>query len=312
MMYSTSLRHRPRCFQAFSGLTVEEFDRLVALMHTDWVTQRVERLRNLRPKRTRAEGGGRKCVLPLLEDQLLLTLVWARLYPVYLVLEYLFGIDESTVCRTLQMITPLLDGRFTLPKRLPKRKIRSLEELKQFLPPDIDLDDILADATEQVIPRPATKRKRKPYHSGKKRKFTLKTQIATTKKGYLLHISPTVGGRMHDYKLFQRSGLPQCVPKESVLYVDSGYQGIKKDYAGLRVLLPYKRHRGKKELTRSEKIFNKKQRRVRIMVENTLAKLKKFQVLNHVYRHALHNYNQTFRFVANVVNFRMLCRVSTA
>jgi hypothetical protein len=102
---------------------------------------------------------------------------------------------------------------------------------------------------------------------------------------------------MHDYKLFQRSGLPQCIPKESALYVDNGYQGIKRDYAGLQVFIPYKRHRGKKELTRGEKIFNKKQRRVRIMVENVLAKLKKFQVLNQVYRHAVHSYNDTFRLV---------------
>lgn len=311
MNYS-SLKRRPRCFQSFTGLTVEEFDRLTALIRNDWLIQREERLHLLRPHRKRREGWGRKYGLPLLEDQLLLTLVWTRLYLIYLVLEYMFRIDESTVSRTVQIIQPLLQKRFMLPQRLPKRKIRTLEELKEFLPPDVDLDDILTDATEQVIPRPEKKRKRKPYHSGKKRKFTVKTQIATTKKGFIVHVSPVVGGRTHDYKIFKKSGLPQLVPRESIVYGDSGYQGIKKDYPDLAVLIPFKRHRGKKTLARSEKLFNKKQRKVRIRVENTFAKIKKFEVLNQVYRHSLHNYNQTFRFVANIVNFRMLCRLQAA
>jgi hypothetical protein len=306
------LRRRPRCFLAFSGLEVEEFNRLAALINEDWINQRQERLRTLRPKRKRKEGAGRKYALSTLEDQLLLTLVWSRLYPVYLALEYLFAVDESTVSRTLLAIKPLLATRFTLPERLPKKKVRSLEELKEFLPPDIDLDDILMDATEQVIPRPQSKRKRKPYHSGKKRKFTVKTQIATTRKGYIVHISQTTGGRTNDYKLFKKSRLPQVIPKDTRLFSDAGYQGIRKDYPDIASVIPFKRHRGKKELTRSEKIFNKKQRRVRIRVENALARIKKFQAINQIYRHSVHNYNQTFRFVANIVNFRMLCRAQAA
>jgi len=307
-----SLRQRPKCFLAFTGLTVEEFDRLVAIIHDDWIRQREERLDKNRPKRKRKPGAGRKYELPDLENQLLLTLVWARLYLIYLTLEYLFNVDESTVSRIIRTIQPLLKERFTLPERLPKKKIRTLEELKKFLPPDIDLDDILSDATEQVIPRPETKRKRRPYHSGKKRKFTLKTQIATTRKGFIVHVSPTIGGRTHDYKLFKKSGLPNVIPKNCGVYVDNGYQGIKKDYPNLLVSIPFKRFRGHAELTRSEKSYNKKQRRVRIRIENTLAKIKKFRAVSDVYRHSVHNYNQTFRFVANIVNFRMIQRLQAS
>lgn len=307
MCYLT-LRNRPRCFQAFTGLKVEEFNQLVTVLRGDWLLQREQRLDRGNPQRQRQPGGGRKLRLPALEDQLLLVLVWSRIYPVYLVLEYLFTIDESTVSRTIRQLQPLLQSRFILPQRLPKKKVRSLEELKRYLPPDVSLDDLLSDATEQVIPRPVNKRKRKPYHSGKKRKFTLKTQLTTTKQGLIIHISETVGGRMHDYKLFQQSGLPEIIPKDSRLYVDGGYQGIRKDFPALTVAIPFKRSRSKQQLTHSEKIYNKKQRRVRIRVENTLAKLKKYQVLSQTYRHSLHNYNQTFRLVANIVNFRMLQR----
>lgn len=175
MMRYHSLGKRQKQFQSFTGLKVEEFDRLVALIRAEWVIQRHERLNQHNPERKRRKGAGRKYALETLEDQLLLTLVWSRLYLVYLVLEYLFGIDESTASRTLTRIQPLLQDRFMLPARLPHKKIRTLEELKEFLPPDIDLDDILTDGTEQAIPRPEKKRKRTAHHSGKKKRFTIKT-----------------------------------------------------------------------------------------------------------------------------------------
>lgn len=308
MMRYTSLKLRPKHFHSFTGLKVEEFDRLVAVIRNDWVTERLKRLERNNPNRQRKIGGGRKLALPMLEDQLLLTLVWSKLYFSYLMFEYLFGVDESTVSRTVTAIPLLLQDRFVFqdPRKSGKKKITTIEELKKMFP---DLDDILADATEQVIPRPEKKRKRRPYHSGKKRKFTLKTQIATKRNGLIIHVSPTVGGRTHDYKLFKKSRLPEMIPKDAAAYVDNGYQGIKKDYPDLAVSIPFKRRRGHPELTRSEKIFNKKQRRVRIKVENSIAKLKKYNVLSGIYRHSLQNYNQIFRFVANVVNFRMMQRL---
>lgn len=309
MMRYHSLCKRQKQFQSFTGLTVAEFDRLAALIRADWDIQRSERLRQRNPERKRKEGAGRKYALETPEDQILLALVWSRLYLVYFVLEHLFGIDESTVSRTIQRIIPLLQDRFMLPARLPNKKIRTLEELREFLPPDIDLDDILADGTEQAIPRPGKKRKRTARHSGKKKRFTVKTQIATTRKGLIIHASQSVPGRMHDYKLFKQSILPKIVPKGSRLYGDSGYQGIRKDFPDISSLIPYKRTKKHKELTRAEKIYNGKQRKVRVAVEHTLSRLKKYRVLADTYRHSLRNYQSTFRFIANVVNFRMIQRL---
>ena len=308
MMKYITLRQRPKQFQSFTGLMVEEFDQLSVLLHSDWIIQREERLHKGNPNRKRKQGAGRKFILETLEDQLLVTLVWSRLYLVYFVLEHLFGIDESTVSRTIQRIQPLLQNRFILSERLPKKKIRTIQELKEFLPPDIDLDDILVDGTEQAIPRPEKKRRRTEHHSGKKKRFTVKTQIAATRKGLIIHMSRPVPGRMHDYKLFKQSILPRIIPKDTRLYGDSGYQGIKKDFPELHSLIPFKRTRKHTELTRSEKIYNTKQRRIRVTVEHVLSRLKKYRALADTYRHSLQNYNQTFRFIANVVNFRMIQR----
>ena len=312
MMRYNALHKRSKHFLAFTGLTIKEYDQLISAIQSDWISQRIHRL--ARPDRKRKIGGGRKYAMPDLEDQLLLTLVWAKVYPSYLFLEYLFGIDESTISRIMALIKPLLQDRFVLPdpwKQKGRKKIKTLEELKEFLPSDIDLRDILVDGTEQTIPRPQKKRKRTSYHSGKKKRFTVKTQIATTRKGLIIHVSKSIPGRTHDYKLFKASILPKIIPKESRLYGDSGYQGIHKDFSHIHALIPFKRTRNHTELTRSEKIRNTAQRKVRVKIEHTLSRLKKYHVLAHTYRHSLHNYESTFRFVANIVNFRMIQRLQT-
>jgi len=305
-----ALHKRPKHFLAFTGLTTQEYDPLMSAPRSDWISQRIQRL--TRPDRKRRIGGGRKYAMPDLEDQLLLTLVWAKVYPSHLFLEYLFGIDESAVSRIIGSIKPPLQDRFVIPdprKQKGRKKITTLEELKAFLPPDIDLDDILMDGTEQAIPRPRKKRKRTRRHSGKKKRFTVKTQIATTRNGLILHVSKPIPGRTHDYKLFKQSILPKIIPRESRLYGDSGYQGIKKDFPDLQSVIPYKRTGKHPELTRAEKVRNTKQRKIRVAVEHTLSRLKKYRSLADIYRHSLHNYESTFRFIANVVNFRMIQRL---
>ena len=305
MIRASTLRARPKQFHSFTGLTVEQFDRLVSILEPTFALERRERLEKNRPERQRKPGGGRDFGLPTFADQLLLALVWAKLYLVFFVLEHLFGVDESTISRSIRSVVPLLQDEYVFqdPRKSGRKKIGSLEELKSIIP---DLDEILADATEQPIPRPEKKRQRNKHHSGKKKRFTLKTQIAVTKPGFILHVSESVPGRKHDYKLFRETYLAQALPRTSTLYVDSGYQGIEKDYPTLKVKIPVKRTRTKSELTRSEKIRNHKQRKVRIFAEHAIARLKKFHALAATYRHDQSRYNQTFRFIANLVNFRLL------
>lgn len=306
MRYNTLKQKSNKHFSSFTGLNIQEFDKLVNDLREEYLCQRIDRLNKSNPKRKRRVGGGRKKILSGLEDQLLLTLIWAKLYPSYLLLEYLFNIDESTVCRTVRETTFLLQDKFILPKRRKGKKITTIEELKELIP---DLDEILTDATEQKIPRPKDKRRRKKYHSGKKKCFTIKTQIVTNKQGLIVHVNSPNPGRKHDYKVFKESRLPKIIPKQTKVYLDSGYQGIKKDYPALDSIIPCKRTRSHRELTRSEKIQNHKQRKIRVKIEHTTSHLKKYQVLFQTYRNSLQNYERIFRFVANTVNFRMLQRL---
>jgi len=311
-MRYNNLKQRPKHFLAFTGLTVAEFDKLVQDNRQDWQDQRIERLLKNNPKRKRKIGGGRKFALTTMEDQLLLTLILAKSYCSCLLLEYLFNIDASTVCRTVHTLMSLIkkDGKYIIdlgPR--PSKKITTIEELRKVMP---DIDEILADCTEQRIPRPEKKAKRNKHHSGKKKAFTIKTQMVATKQGLIVNLGKPVLGRPHDYKIFKMSNLPKIIPNGTKVYLDSGYQGVQKDFPDLNTVIPYKRTRNGRPLTRSQKIQNKKQRKIRVAIEHTFSQLKKFQILHQTYRNSLQNYETTFGFVANIVNFRLLCRLSSA
>jgi hypothetical protein len=300
-----SLRRRERHFKTFTGMSPEEFDLLAAQLRPVWEQARAKRLEHR--KRRRSMGAGRKFALPTFEDKLLLMLVWAKLYPTHVLLEYLFGVDESTVCRTLRSIARLSKGRFPLDRR--GKKITTVEELKVLVP---DLDDVLMDATEQPVLRPVRKQTRKQYHSGKRCIYSVKTQVATTPAGRTLHVSESVGARMHDLTLLRHSDLLRQLPAGLPVYGDAGYDGIAKDYPEHLFRLPFRRFRMKPLLSRAETHANHVQRCRRTPVEHVLSRLKKYSVLSQCYRNAKHSYGAIFRFVALIVDFRAALRLSVA
>ena len=145
---------------------------------------------------------------------------------------------------------------FLIPDRVHKatKRIKNLEELLKYFP---EMKAFL-DATEQEIPRPKNKRRRKSYYSGKKR-HTVKTQIITNKDGLIIHKTGHVHGRKHDYDLFKDKHPP--IPKDVEMNADLGYQGIDKDFPSLKSRIPIKRKRGK-VLEKKDKRYNKKLNRL--------------------------------------------------
>lgn len=302
MLRFKSLSMRPRHFHNFTGLTVKEFLKLGDSLRADWKESRIAKHKT---ERIRKIGGGRKLSLSKLEDRLLVFLIYAKIYSSYLMLEYLFGIDESNICRIIQEFTPILSKKIIINRS--GKKITTLEELKEAIP---DLDEVLVDATEQKVPRPRKKLARKKHHSGKKKAFTVKTQILTDKKGLILYATGSDPGKRHDYKQFKQTPIPKWLEENPQItaYGDAGYQGVNKDYEKASFQIPIKRSRAKKELSRSEKIRNTKQRKKRIPVEHTFSRMKKYRILDQTYRNAKNNYSAIFKSIAFLTNLKMLER----
>src|SRR5262245_35522525 len=159
MSHTSRLRRMPDTFRQLTGITPEAFARLLAELEPRY--QQADAARKARRPRQREAGAGRKFALPL-ADRLLMLLVYYRTYTTHALLGFLFGIDQSAVCRNINPLQPLLAGIF----RIPERRVE--------LEPD-EIRELFFDATERAIPRPARGQKR--FYSGEKRRHTLKQQV---------------------------------------------------------------------------------------------------------------------------------------
>lgn len=307
MLTFTKLSKKPSQVRAFTGLTNPEFVEFSGIYQPLWEQRRLAALAS-RKDRLRAVGGGRRLKLTGFDDRLLCFLIYAKLYCTYDLLGYLFDIDPSTVCRTVMDIQFVVEDKL-LVKRTGRR-IRTIEELLSVYP---ELEEVIIDATEQKIPRPQNKKKRKSHHSGKKQAFTIMTQVLTNKKGLMLHVSSPMPGRGHDVRLFKKTAVPRWLTKHKDKIharADGGYQGMNEQY-DIHLSVPFKRSKKKPLLTRAEARHNKQHSSERIVVEHSFGGVKQFQLLGHIYRGKEKDYKRYFVAIASVRNFRLLARAET-
>ena len=78
---------------------------------------------------------------------------------------------------------------------------KTIDEVEQYFPGF----KAFIDSTEQEIPRPENKIRRKNHYSGKKKKHTVKTQFMVNSQRLILHKTRHNGGRQHDYHLYKHN-----------------------------------------------------------------------------------------------------------
>lgn len=277
------LLRKPSLFRMFTGLSVDEFVKLVADLEPVSLARAAKR--SARRPRQRKPGAGRKVKLSL-ADRVLLTLLYYRTYVTQEFVGFLFGVDKGTVSRKVQEISLCMAGVF----RIPETKVR--------IDPD-DLTAVFVDATEQPVSRPERKQRRS--YSGKKKRHTVKHQVVVTRKRKGLGekqkvrikaVSKAARGRVHDKKLYDRSRLriPKGVPKSG----DSGYQG-----SDLRV--PKKKPR-KGQLSDEEKRSNRSLAKERIVAEHGIGKMKIWRIASDRYRNPPRRHTVMIKNVAGLHN----------
>ena len=267
------LRAKPTIFKTFTGVSVSEFETLLMRSTPLWVEREQQRL--TRPNRQRALGGGCKAKFGL-RDQLLVTLVWLRLYLGTETLGFLFGIDKATVSRYTRAILPVLRqvGDATLGWLEPPKRGqgKDLAAARAAYP---DLFAIV-DATEQPVQRSQDAEQQKQHYSGKKKRHTRKVQIIVNEHGVVREVSDSVPGAVHDRELFRQSGAAAAIPKATITGGDAGYQGMQDDLPDHSVITPFKKSK-RHPLTEDQQLRNQEFSRTRIIVENVLAQFKTLQ-----------------------------------
>ena len=234
MLTYERLIKRPALFRSLTGLEVKEFDSIYLKINTNYKDTEKQRLN--KTNRKHQIGAGHPFKLTL-QDRLLMFLLYYRLYITSTLTGFLFDLDQSNVLKDIHKLEPHLTEVLPTPKKIHNKikRLQTIEEIEAVLP---GLSAFI-DATEQEIPRPKNKRKRKTHYSGKKKRHTVKTQLTVNAKGLIVHKSLHVSGSMHDYHLFKHShpSLPKQVHRKG----DLGYKGVKVDFPVLDFVVPFKK-----------------------------------------------------------------------
>lgn len=284
-----------------------EFDSIYSKAHDNY--DQYETVRLGRESRLHKIGAGHPFKLQL-QDRFVMFLVYYRLYITSTLTGVLFDLDQSNVLKDIRKLEPLVRNILPTPKRMhdKARRLQTIEEIEAVFPGF----KAFVDGTEQEIPRPKSKRKRKTHYSGKKKRHTVKTQLTVNSDGLIVHLTGHVKGSMHDYALFRRSRahLPEKVREKG----DLGYLGVKKDFPHLDFEVPFKKKnpgRGKvgvkaPQLSDEQRAFNKELASERVVVEHTNSRVKKFQIWGGEFRNRLRHYDLMTEVVSGLVNFRIM------
>ena len=302
------LRRFPSVFLSLTGLRLPEFDTLLAQILPLLDTARQDRLS--RPKRQRAFGAGAPSALSP-SDQILLTVVWLRVYPTNEVLGYLFGVSDSTVSRTIARVLPLLADTGHDQMRMPdpgRKRRRSLDQLLKDTPGLA----VVVDSFEQRVQRPRSRTEADSYYSGKKKQHTLKCQIAVDEEtGKIVHLPASVKGRKADVTLCRQSGLIQALPSKVGLIGDKGYQGLGKDLSKERYALPRKKPRGG-DYSAEDIAYNRAFSVRRIVAAHSIRRMRCYQSISQTDRHHRTKHDDRTAAIAGLANLQIEHRFGRA
>lgn len=189
--------------------------------------------------------------------------------------------------------------------------VRKTEAERVVTPDQSSCPDWLAivDATEQRVERATVYATQKRFYSGKRKTHTIKSQIIVNERGRIRDVSDSVPGSTHDLTLLRESGVQAELPEGLTMMGDTGYRGLQNDFPNHSVALPY-RPKDKQQLTPEEKLHNHFISRLRIVVENAICELKRFQALVTRFRHSLERHSAITKAIAGIVNLRIENRLA--
>jgi DDE superfamily endonuclease/Helix-turn-helix of DDE superfamily endonuclease len=295
------LSRKPLLFKSFTGLTIKEFDDI----YNKEIVKRYDKheIKRLseRKFRKRKFGAGRHFKLNV-KNRFLILLVYYRLYITYTLAGFLFDLDQSNICRDIQKIENLIRKCIPIPQKIYNitKRLKTPQEVEKYFPGFM----AFIDSTEQPIPRPIDYDRREIFYSGKKKRHTVKNQLMVNNRGYIIHKANHKKGKRHDYDIYKNNH--PVTPKQVVNVLDLGYLGVETDFPEQLSALPDKKKRNQQELSAEEKEYNKIHSKKRIVIEHTICRLKKYRIMNDVFRNRLRKYNKISNIVSGLINYRII------
>lgn len=314
MFTESVLRKNPVLIKTFTGIPADAF--WAMLVEIEAELSEYEKERHSRDGRQRAVGAGRKFAHSL-ALRVVAIFSYLRLHVPQAAIGLIFEISQCDISRDLRRLLPLIQRVLPCPE-LWKIKDDEQGNLTQLTFEQLADGHALVDATEQRVSRSSKDNEtRKQFFSGKKKSFTLKTQLLTDGDHHIIAITDAVPGATHDKKLSDDAHTLERLPDGCTVDVDKGYQGMAEQVSLITVVnpetneeqqvprvtvrIPFKKPKGK-ELTKEEQTFNQQLGALRVHVEHCIGWVKNWAILANRFRCDHSIYTSVMQTVCGLVN----------
>ena len=221
-------------------------------------------------------------VFPL-KESLLLTLFWLAHYPTLSMIKIFFDIHERTITKILKKtiigIAQILRNEICWPtdKEFKQKK----QDFCFFQNIEFEHAVCVVDGTEIRIARPSKEPTQTRTWSGKKKQNSLNVMFITYLNGVIIYFSAVRVGA-HDQSHWNELHLrDRFIGKNFGIMGDGGFTFNRKaDTVQIHGYKPIKSPK-----TPEEKLYNKKLSQMRVVVENSIRRVKQWKVLQGVYWH---------------------------
>jgi len=240
MLTYTTLHDRPREFLAATGLTHDEFVRVLPAFATAYTVLSPPDKTWEGKERQRQRGGGAKGGLPHMEDKLLFILVYQKTNPLQTMHGLQFALRQAQTNYWIHHLLPVLQHALPALGVAPERDASRVATSALALE---GAPDMAIDGTERRRQRPTDAAQQQEHYSGKKKTHTDKNILLvnehTTK---VISLGPTVAGKKHDKKAADEGEL--AYPTNATLAKDTGFQGY--EPAGVLTRQPKKKRKARR------------------------------------------------------------------
>jgi hypothetical protein len=317
MITEEELRQDPDLVTRLTGIPAETFWQLTGEVKKSLPAY--DRQRHERPDRQRVVGGGRPVQMALVMRMVML-LTYLRQHITQALAAKLCGGVQSAVSRDLRRLLPVLKGLLPCPDiwSVIEEK-RDLTEQERLTLVELADGQVLVDATEQPVYRSQDSETRKAYYSGKKKMFTLKSEMVTDGDHHIQAISDAVPGAKNDKKLCDETRTVDRLPDGCHAKADKGYQGVDKQVTLVTILnietgefqqvprlimeTPFKKPKGG-ELTEEQKSFNHTLNSIRVRAEHCIGWVKNWRIIGTRFRCDHSIYTKILQIICGLVNLQ--------
>jgi hypothetical protein len=257
--------------RALTSLDKEEFDWLCERFEPEWDSHISQFTLEGKKRKNPLLNPRKNESLPTIQHKVFFILYYLKNNSLQVTAGEQFGISQAKVSIWVNCLFELLNKTLRKARLAPMRTGEDFGkwagQFQEHWVADID-------ATERPAERPVDNEAQRETYSGKKKTHTIKNNLIINLLGFVLYLSNTVDGSVHDKAICDRDPIPPQV--RLILLQDSGYQGHQPE--NTTVIQPKKKPKGR-ELTPEEKMENQKISAKRVIVEHLINGVKRLRIV---------------------------------